>query len=786
MTHTADLTSPVGAPLPPPRNARLVEGRGRFTADLPLPPGTLHAAFLRSPYPHARLTGLDTSAALALPGVAAVLTGRKIAALVGRYCGDHAVAPDLVAPDQSPMVTDVARWEGEPVALALATTRAVAEDACAAIVADWQVLPAVSSPLAALEAAPIHPGHDSNIALELTHADGDVEGAFDDAAHVVSCALSFNRHTGTPLEPRAILARHEPADGAMTIHMSHQCPHQMQAEYARLLGLEMHRMRVICPDVGGAFGIKQQLYGDELAVCAAAKHLGRSVRFLADRAESLLSDIQAREHEVTARMALNADGTIRGITVDDVFGIGAYHQHPRSSMGEPRALMTLTGAPYRVPAFAARARIVFQTKVQSGHYRGVGHPLACTVTERLMDKAAAALALSPEEIRARNFVTSADMPYRSAAGTVFRRLAFTESLAALRQGIDLPALRDSIAMRRADGEVVGLGLAAFVEQTSRGPAFYGEGGQAVTSRDGAVVLLEPSGAIRVQSSITEQGQGSEWGIRQLVAATFALSPDAVEMITGDTATTPHGGGTWGSRGMAIAGEAAHRASLRLHKEILSLAAHLLGVDRAGLSMSNGAILRDGQPAGLGLRDVAEAAHFRPYSFGGRQPQLVQTESWGPLEQPFRCGTGLQLSMVRIDEGTGQVMLERHVVVHEAGRVVNAMLVDGQIRGGVAQGLGAALAEHCRTTAAGQAVARSFATYRVPMAIDLPDIELIHAAGPRSSDEGLGIVGVGEAGTVGAGAAVLNAVNDALLATGGREIACFPLRPDLILPALWTR
>ncbi|MDQ0316861.1 xanthine dehydrogenase family protein molybdopterin-binding subunit [Amorphus orientalis] len=773
----------LGGRVPVPRTKRLLAGRGRYTSDIAAPTA-LAAAFLRSPHAHARIVSIDTETAKALPGVVALMTGRDLADTVAGFAATTAVHPEMKVPLQRALAVDVARWHGEPVAVVVADTRARAEDAVAAIAVAWEPLPAVTDPATAADAPPIHPDLGTNVALHLEQASDGAAAVFECADRVVERTFSFNRQTGVPMEPRAILADFDPNEGRLQVVMSHQCPHQMQVEFARLLGLAQHRVRITTPDVGGAFGVKQQLYGDELAVAAASVALERPVRFVADRAEAMLSDIQAREHVVGARIALDEDGAITGFAVDDVYAIGPYLQYPRSNLGECRALMTLTGAPYGFDAFAATADIVFQTKAMAGHYRGVGHPLACTVTEALIDEAARASGRDRIEMRKAQIVRS--FPHRSPTGVVFERLAFAECFEALGAKVGLPAIAAEVEDARHAGRILGWGIAAFVEQTARGPGFYGQGGQAVSSRDGAVVRLEPSGTIRCLSSVTEQGQGTETGVRQLVARALGLPMDDVEMITGDTATTPHGGGTWGSRAMAIGGQAAWDAAMILRAEILRLAGLLTQRPPEALDLRNGNVVDSETGSALiMLADLAAMAHFQHYQFGtDHQPQLSASAEYGPLNQPFRAGTGIQLSVVEIDPGTGQLVLLRHLVVHEAGRVVNPLLVDEQIRGGVAQGLGAALFEHCAYDEDGRAQATSLSRYIVPMAIDLPDIELVHAASPAFTDDGLGIVGVGEAGTVGAGAALLNAVNDALAATGGREsVFAFPLTPQRILAAL---
>ena len=776
---------PLGTPAPAPRSRRLLNGRGRYVADL-LVPGCLEAAFLRSPFAHARITGIDTAEAAGMPGVVAVLTGADIARVCAGYRGTHALFPALKAPLQHPIAIDKALWSGEPVAMVVASSRARAEDALEAIAVDYEELPALTRPADARDPAspPLHDGFADNIVLHQAQAAGDPEATFHAAARVVDIAFGFNRHSGVPLETRGIIADFEAGEQRLTVHQSHQCPHQMQTEYARLLGLRAHLVRVIAPDVGGAFGIKQQLYGDELATCAASVLLGRPVRFIADRLESLLSDVQAREHEIAARLAVTDGGALLGFEVDDLYAIGPYSQYPRSSTGEPRSVIGLCGAPYRFSAFKANSTIVFQNKSMAGHYRGVGHPIACAVTEALIEKAARSAGIDPIELRRRNFLADADLPYRSPTGTVFSRLSFPACLQALETAVDIPALRAEIQRARGTGRLVGLGFAAFVEQTSRGPAFYGGGGVPVSTRDGASVRFEPSGTFRCLSSVTEQGQGTEMGVRQVVASALGVGLGDVEVLTGDSAATHHGGGTWGSRSMAIGGEAAWRAARLLRSELLDLADRLLQAPADTLTIRDGAIAeKDGGRVRLSLEDLARIVHFRPDELPpGPSPQLEASFAFTPLDQPFRAGCGIQMSQLEIDPDTGLIRLLRHLVVHEAGRIVNPLLVDEQIRGGVVQGLGAALFEECVYDDEGQLLSGSLADYLLPMAGEMPDIEVIHAQGAAPGDSDLGISGVGEAGTIGAAAAVMTALNDAL-APQDRELYRMPFTPDRVLRAL---
>lgn len=774
--------------VPGRRWPRLLAGRGRYLADLAIP-GAREAAFLRSPHAHADIVSIDVAAARAAPGIDAVFLGSDLAAVLRPWRAVHGLFPDMVAPEQTALASGRVRHVGEPVAIVVGESRAACEDAVELIEAEYSELPAFAelpdgSPLDRL---PIHPEAPENVCLDAGVRSTGVEAAFAGAEHVVEGAFRFGRHTGVPLEPRGLVADFEPGERSLTVHHSHQCPAAMQEAFAALLGLESHLVRVICPDVGGGFGIKQQVHADEMAVAAASCLLRRPVRFVADRLESMASDIQARHHAVRARLALDASGRMIAIDADDIHAIGPYPQYPRSSAGEGRAILSLTGAPYDLREAAARSRAVFTNMGMSGHYRGVGHPIAAAVTEGLVDMAARKLRLDPWDLRRRNFAAYGGGSAPSALGISFETLPFgacMDTIEAEHPRDALDAWRDGA---RSDGLLAGYGIAVFIEMTSRGPGFYGDGDVRVSTRDYCTVKLEPNGAVSCVSSVTEQGQGVETAVAQIVADTVGVAVDRVGILTGDTASSGHGGGTWGSRSLAIGGRAAWEAARKLRAEILEIAAALLQRPAASLDLCDGEVCTGGTGTGLRLPEIASLAHYRPHHLpGDMQPSLVASASFGPLDVPFRAGCGVQLSCVEIDPETGLVRLVRHAVAHFCGKVVNPLLVDGQIKGGVAQGLGAALSEELLYDEEGQLLTGTLAEYRMPMAVETPEIDVHHvhlqSHEEASRDAPPRHVGVGEAGTAGASAAVLNAVNDAL-APRGAALLQIPATPERIFAAL---
>jgi carbon-monoxide dehydrogenase large subunit len=776
--------SPIGQPLARDRARRLLAGRGRYVDDVVLA-RTVHVAFLRSPYPHARIRGIDAQAAGAMSGVLRVVSAADLAGVVAPWRGEHRLFPALRAPEQHALAPEVARFQGEAVAAVVATTRARAEDAVEAIEVDWEELPAASDAAAALEpgAATVHPALGDNLAFHADLEQGDVDAAFAAAELVVARRFRFNRHTGLSLEPRGILAAYDPSEDSLLVHQSHQTPHQQQDLYARLLGIPEQRVRVVCSDVGGAFGLKHHLYPDELAACAIAKLLGRPVKFVADRLESFLTDIHCRDHVVHARMAFSAGGDVLALDVDDLFAAGAYSQYPRSSVAEGNQIIRLCGAPYRLGAYRARLRMAWLNKGVLGHVRSVGHPIACAVTECLVDSGARALGLDPVDVRRRNYLRESDQPSASPGGITLRDLSLERCLDRALQRVDLAALRREQARLRTEGVHRGIGFATVIELTAIGPEYYGEGGQHISARETCLLRLEGTGTVRCFTGATDQGQGIDTGIQQVVAAALGVAPARVAVVSGDSEACPVGGGSWASRGAALAGEAALRAGRSLKRNVLALAGALLQTTPDALDLRDGQVVdaASGAPR-MGLDEVAAIGHFRPHALpAGVEPRLTVAEPYSPRGRLFLPGNGLHVVVLDVDTELGTVALRRHLVVHDCGRVINPLLVAEQIRGGAVQGLGGALLEELCFDAAGRLQTGTLADYLAPMACEMPDIEVEHVETPSRTSE-LGAKGAGEAGTAGVMGAVLNAVNDAL-SPFGVELTETPVTPPRVLRAL---
>lgn len=774
----------IGRSVERPNARRLLSGHGRYVDDLQLP-RMVHAAFVRSPHAHAAIHSLDITAATQLDGVVAVYTGEDLARRIKPWVGVLTHLAGMRSAEQPALAIDRVRWQGEPVVLVVARTRAIAEDACALVDVSYDELPAVCDSKQALDAnSPlIHDGFDSNLCWEKTIDTGPVDAAFDNPANTtITRDFQFGRHTGVTLESRATVACYDRDEQSLDFHYSGQAPHMMQAVLAKHLGLSAENVRVISRDVGGSFGIKIHTYGDEMAVAAAAIALCRPVKFVADRLESFQTDIHAREHLVSARLAVDARGHIQALSIDDLTGIGPYSMYPRSSGIEANQILNLTGAPYRVPAYRGRVRVVFQNKNLMCQYRAVGHPVAMSVMEGLMDDAAVALDLDPAVIRERNLIADDAYPVTSPTGMKFADLSHQRCLAELLDMINYESLKRERDELRAHGIYRGIGLASIVEVTNPSPLFYGAGGAPISAQDGATVRLDANGTVHVSSSITEQGQGTETILAQIAAQAMGVQIEQVKVTTGDTRVTPYGGGTWASRGAGIGGEAMHRASLALREQVLTIAAGILEASEQELTISHGHISVPGTDVGISLRELGERVYFRAHELPDAiHPELIATRHFRVRDVPFVFTNGAMASYVEVDTQTGSVHLLNHWVVEDCGTVINPKLVDEQIRGGVVQGIGGALFEECLYSPDGQLLNASLADYLVPMAAEMPDIAVRHVETPTSTST-LGAKGAGEAGTGGAPAAIMNAVNDALSPLGA-QISTQPMTPERIVRSL---
>ena len=776
----------IGRSVPRPNAKRLLEGRGHFVDDIVLP-RMLNVVFVRSPYAHARILSIDTTAAQSYPGITAVVTGAQLAERHEPWVGVLKHLQGIVSPPQYAMAVEKACWQGEAVVAILAKTRAEGEDAAESVQIQWQELPVVADAKTALDpdTPVIHDSLENNLCWERNFAAGDVDQAFEPAAVVVEETFDIGRHTGVTVEPRSIVADYQPGEGKLTVYQSTQAPHMMQNVFAKHLGMNEGDVRVVTKDVGGSFGIKVHVYADEFAAVALSKMFQRPVKFIADRLESFVTDIHARDHLVKARMGVSKDGKIQALEFDDLTGIGPYSMYPRTSGIEANQIVNLTGGAYQIENYKAAAKVVFQNKNVMCQYRAVGHPVACMIAEGLIDEAARQLQMDPVDIRRTNLYPDDSYPCKSITGMAFENLSHIQSLDKLLAMMDYDSLRQEQSELRNRGIYRGIGLATFIEVTNPSPMFYGVGGAAISAQDGCTLRLDAKGNVFCATGVTEQGQGTETVIAQIVATSVGVAMENVRVITGDTEVTPYGGGTWASRGCGIAGEAAGQAGRVLRENILDVAGVILQTESTALDIQNGNIVDgvDGEVLTT-LEEVARVAYYRPDTFPEDfQSELVVTRHYVPRDYPFAFTNGIQASYLEVDNETGLIRLLKHWCVEDCGTIINPQLVDEQIRGGIVQGLGAALFEHCIYDTEGQLQNGTMADYLVPMATELPDIDCAHVVSMTRSSE-LGAKGAGEAGTAGAPAAVMNALNDALTPFNAR-VTAVPLTPQKILEALGT-
>ena len=775
----------IGRSVPRPNLTRLTQGRGQYVSDVVLP-RMAHVAFVRSPHAHAGIKKIDTAAAKKSPGVIGVITGAELAKVITPWVGVLTHLKGIKSARQYAIAVDRACWQGEAVCAVVAGTRAEAEDACAIVHVEYEPLVAVTDAETALDKTTpvIHPELGDNLTFERALTAGDPDKAFASSDAIVEATFVFGRHTGVTNEPRAVVADWNPGEERLTVYHGTQAPHMTQDIFAKHLDLQSDQVRVVTKDVGGSFGIKVHIYADEMATVALSKLLRRPVKFVADRFESFITDIHARDHRVTAKIGVKTDGTITAFEIDDLTGIGPYSVYPRTSGIEANQVVNLVGGPYTCPNYRARARVVFQNKNVMCQYRAVGHPIATAVTEGLVDLAAAKIGMDPAELRRRNLFADDAYPAAGASGIKFEKLSHHASLDKILAMMGYKKLRTEQGQARERGIHRGIGFASFIEVTNPSAAFYGVGGARISSQDGATLRFDATGMVFCHSGVTEQGQGAESVLAQCVATSFGVPIERVRVITGDTDNTPYGGGTWASRAAGIGGEAAWQAGKALRANVLAAAGTMLQADPKALDIRSGIVVdADSGRERLPLEEVARVVYFRPDTLpSGFQAEFVVTRHYVPRAWPFAFTNGVQASYLEVDIKTGQVTLLRHWCVEDCGTVINPQLVDEQIRGGIVQGIGGALYEHCLYDETGQLLNGNMMDYLVPMAGEMPDIDIGHVVTPTADSE-LGAKGAGEAGTAGAPACIMNAINDALRPLGAAPLVEMPFTPERVLRAL---
>jgi carbon-monoxide dehydrogenase large subunit len=769
---------------------RLLRGMGSFVDDID-PPGVLHAAILRSPYGHARINAIDVSAARAAPGVRAVYTAADL--------GDFNQPAPLVVPHpnlthgrtQRPLAHGKVCYIGEAVAMVVAENRYIAEDALGLIDVDWAPLPAVVDFRHAAEPGQVlvHEDVPRNIAAHFVQVVGDPEGAFRDAAHIFEEHLFVERSCGSPIETRGVVAVFDPFQGTLTVWDSTQAPLTIKNGLANMLGLPEFKVEVIAPDVGGGFGTKIMLFfAEEVLVPWAAMQLQQPVKWTEDRREHFISANQERGQQHMARVAVDQQGRIMGLESVFVHDTGAYTPY---GMVVPIITVTQMPGPYKVPNYRSEFTVVYTNTPCVSPYRGAGRPHACFVMERVIDRIARELDLEPNEVRRRNFVQPADFPwdvgltFQDGAPTRYDSGSYPAGLAMAEEMIDVPAFRAQQAAERSKGRYLGLGFAAYVEGTGIGPY------------EGAHVRIEPSGCVMAITGVTSQGQGHYTSFAQIVASELGCAVSDVTVVTGDTSRFNWGAGTYASRALVTAGNAMGVAARAVREKVLTLGSELLEVSRADLELLDGRVVVRGAPGrGLTLGALATAANPIRYAYGKEANQaalrLVKPREGAVLREGEEPGleargffapdratwaSGQHAAIVEVDPSTGDLKFVRYVVVHDCGVIINPTIVEGQIHGGVAQGIGGAFYERLHFDDAGQLVNASFMDFLMPTAVEVPHIEIGHIETPSPLNP-LGVKGVGEAGTIPVAALVAEAIEDALAPFGVR-IQEMPLSPPRI-------
>jgi aerobic carbon-monoxide dehydrogenase large subunit len=752
----------IGARVPRKEDRRMLLGRGRFTGDMTRP-GLLHAAFVRSPFPAARVGAVDLSAALAMPGVHAAFTA---ADLGDPYLLAVLERPEFV-PTRMPLLAgDQVRFAGEPVAVVIAEDPYLAEDGAELADIDWDPLPAIAD-LAAATAAGARQVHDDlagNCMVDLTMFDDKrLPGIVAAAPLVVSGVFTSARVAALPLEGRACLAEWDDRDQQLIMHCSTQVPHQVRSGVAQALGVAENAVRVIAPDVGGGFGLKCVVGREEVAIAGIAMRLRRPVAWAEDRQENLTASFHGHEQRYDVRAAFDRDGRILGLQAEISCDVGAYSAFPFTCAVEPLMAATELPGVYKVPAYRARGRAVATNKAPTAPYRGVSRPQIVLVMERLMEKAARELGLDPLTVRRRNLISPGEFPYTGVNGISYDEGSYRESLDLAEQRVAAAGWAAERDRLRAAGQFAGIGYSCFSERTAYGTPTMSQRRMRMTpGYDTAQVRMDPSGEVIVTTGTCGHGQGHETTFAQIVADRLGVHPDQVRLRQGDTDLASYGWGTFGSRSIVIGGGAAGRAAQKVADQLRQVAAHLLEASAADIELGGGmARVRGDASAAIAISELARVVYFQTHTLP--EPVRYGLEARESFDPPGTFSNACHAALVGIDPGTGHIRLHRYLVVEDCGVVINPLVVDGQVRGGVAQGIAAALLERISYDADGQPGSTTLMEYLAPTAAEMCPIDVVHLETPSVHSE-TGAKGMGEGGTIGAPAAVLNAINDALAQT----------------------
>jgi carbon-monoxide dehydrogenase large subunit len=776
----------IGASVLRVEDPKFLRGKGCYVSDISLP-GELHCVLLRSPHAHARIKSIDAAAAKASPGVVAVLTGADMAAdKIGPMAPLWAIATSdgkpMAEPPRWALARDTVRHVGEAVAAVIAETRAQAEAAAELVDVGYEPLPAVIDGRKAIEknAPQLHESAPGNVCFRFARGDtAAVQKAFDTAAHVITLDLANNRLIGAAIEPRAVLA--DGGAGKLTLYCSTQVPHHIRRAVTEQLGLPQTAIRLVAPDVGGGFGYKGKHYPEETIVAWAARRLKRPVRWVASRSECFLSDYQGRGHQTRAGLALDQNGHFLALKVDTVANIGAYVS--TFGAGIPSAIYSaLLAGVYRTPAIAVQSTGVFTNTVPTDAYRGAGRPEACYVLERLADEAARVLGIDRAEIRRRNLVPTEAMPYKTPIGPTYDCGNFPKVFSRLAEIANYKEFPKRQLAAAKTGKRRGFGFACYVESSGVAPSRFAAAlGARVGFFEAAQLRVQADGSVQALLGTHNHGQGHATTFAQIIASRLGVPIASIEIIEGDTDQVPYGSGTFGSRSIAVGGSAIDRAALKIVEKGKAIAAHLLEASAGDIAFDNGIFAVAGTDRRVTLREVARVAHH-PTSFPtGLELGLQDSAVYDPPS--FAWSNGAHACEVEVDCDTGLIAIVGYWGVDDVGTVINPMIVDGQITGGIAQGLGQAIHEHTVYDAStGQLLSGSFMDYAVPRAADMPPIVSELDESQPCTHNPLGAKGCGEAGSIGAPTAIVGAVLDALRPLGVTDLE-MPLTPERVWRAI---
>lgn len=772
---------------------RLIKGLAHYVDDIRLP-DTLQVAFVRSVYAHARIASIDTAEALKSPGVVAVYTGKDVAKIGPVPCAS--ALPGLKVPDYRVLAQDKVYFVGQPIAAVVARDAYAARDAVDLVVVDYEDLPVVVDVEAAAKGSTIiHESFGDNIAYKLTAGEGDIDAALAGSDHVLKQRIVHQRLAPIAMEGRGVLARYFPGEEELTVWSSTQIPHLLRTQLALMIGIPENKLRVITPEVGGGFGSKLNVYAEEALLGWISMQLGKPVKWIEGRRENIQGTIHGRGQVGYVEIGCKTDGTITGLRYNVFADLGAYHQLLTPAIPTLTGLM-LSGA-YRIPAIQINVTGCFTNKMATDAYRGAGRPEATYVVERAMDLVAAELGIDPAEVRRKNFPAPTEFPFHTATGLDYDSGNYEAALDKAQKIIDYAALRAEQKKARKEGRLLGVGMSTYVEICALGPS------QAMPAGgwESATVRIEPTGKVTVLTGASPHGQGQETSFAQIAADELGVDLNDVTVIHGDTGVVQYGIGTFGSRATAVGGTAVLVAIQKLKEKAGKIAAHLLKVDVSSLTFAGGCyscaaaatgksepVVPVGEaPAGalpepetegkssLTIQDVALAAHVAKDLPPDTEPGLSATYFFEPKNFTFPFGT--HIVVVEIDRETGDIKFLRYVAVDDCGKVINPMLVDGQVQGGIVQSIGQALYEEIVYDEQGQLVTGSLMDYALPRAMHVPWLELDRTETPSPVNP-LGVKGVGEAGTIGATPAIVGAIVDALSPFGVKHLD-MPVKPEAI-------